>query len=234
MHSPATSHPPTDDVSTTQHYFTRQPEVSSKPGIATLALPDGIFRFTTDTGVFSHAAIDAGTRFLLQHAPAVPLSGDVLDLGCGYGPVAVVWGARKPEATVWAVDTNQRALELTAANAAAAGCANVTTSQPDDVPSQIRFAAIYANPPIRIGKGALRSMLITWLDRLLPGGAAYLVVHRHLGADSLTRWLTSSGYSTQRERSSKGYRLLCVQAAAEPSVNVDQPRHHVEDEKGLR
>ncbi|MGH3546048.1 MAG: class I SAM-dependent methyltransferase [Mycobacteriales bacterium] len=194
-----------------QHYFSEQPTTTSSPRDAVLALPDGLFRFATDTGVFSYGAVDAGTRLLLQHAPLPPVTGDLLDIGCGYGPIAVVWARRCPGARVWAIDVNQRARDLTVANAAAAGCGNVEVRHPDELPATARFAAIYANPPIKVGKAALHELLLTWLARLLPGGVAYLVVHRHLGSDSLADWLRGSEYTVVRERSAGGYRLLRVQ-----------------------
>nr|WP_174257616.1 methyltransferase [Phytoactinopolyspora alkaliphila] len=169
---------------------------------------------TSDAGVFSHGRLDAGTKVLLEHAPVPRVRGDILDLGCGYGPIALTFASRRKRARVWAVDVNQRALELVRDNAAAAGRGNVVASVPDDVPRDVRFAAIYSNPPIRVGKAALHQLLLTWLPRLLPGAAAVLVVHKHLGADSLTRWLSAQGFPTTRLLSERGYRLLEIRADA--------------------
>jgi 16S rRNA G1207 methylase RsmC len=193
-----------------QHYFSQLPKVDSAPEDIALALPDGLFRLRTDAGVFSYGAIDPGTRLLLQHAPPPSTDGAIVDLGCGYGAISVVWARRRPQSTVWAIDVNLRALELTVHNAAAARCDNVVTVQPDDVPHGLRVAAIYSNPPIKVGKKVLHDMLTTWLDRLLPDGVAHLVVHRHLGSDSLARWLSGQGYGVAREHSVGGYRLLSV------------------------
>ncbi|MEX2659397.1 MAG: methyltransferase, partial [Acidimicrobiales bacterium] len=168
-------------------------------------------QLTADTGVFSRDAVDPGTRLLLVEGPPVPAEGNLLDLGCGYGPIAVTLAHRAPRATVWAVDVNCRALALAAANAEAAGCTNVATVAPDDVPEDVRFAAIWSNPPIRIGKEALHALLLRWLPRLQPGGRAVLVVQKHLGADSLVRWLEAAGHPTERLRSRMGYRLLSVE-----------------------
>lgn len=131
--------------------------------------------------------------------------------------------ARRPAATVWAVDVNRRALALTAENAAAAGLGNVVVAEPGEVPADVRFDAIWSNPPIRIGKPALHQLLLRWLPRLTPGGTATLVVQRHLGADSLAAWLSGQGWEVQRLRSRMAYRLLEVgaprerAAAGEPS-----------------
>jgi 16S rRNA (guanine1207-N2)-methyltransferase len=166
---------------------------------------------TTDTGVFGRAAVDPGTLFLLRRGPSPPLAGEILDLGTGYGPIAVTLGLRSTRARVWAVDVNRRALELAAGNARAAGATNVVAAAPDEVPAGLRFAAIYSNPPVRIGLAQLHPLLSGWLDRLTPDGVAHLVVHRHLGSDSLARWLASAGFACERVASHDGYRILRVQ-----------------------
>jgi 16S rRNA (guanine1207-N2)-methyltransferase len=117
---------------------------------------------------------------------------------------------RAPEATVWAVDVNQRALGLCAANAEANGLTNVRVVPPDGVPPDVRFAGIWSNPPIRVGKDALHALLLSWLERLDEDARAWLVVQKHLGSDSLARWLEEQGWSADRVRSRSGYRVLAV------------------------
>ena len=115
---------------------------------------------------------------------------------------------------MWAVDVNDRALSLCTANAAEAGVGDrVRAVHPDEVPDEVRFAAIWSNPPIRIGKPALHELLRHWLARLDPGGEALLVVQKHLGSDSLARWLDGEGWPTRRLASRAGYRLLAAAAA---------------------
>jgi 16S rRNA (guanine1207-N2)-methyltransferase len=182
-----------------------------------LALPDMTLDLTTDRGVFARDGIDPGTKLLLLEAPAPSPSGHLLDLGCGYGAIALTMARRSPAATVWAVDVNRRAVALTAANAEHAGCQNVRAVEPDDVPDDVRFSTIWSNPPIRIGKADLHELLARWLSRLTPDGHAVLVVQKHLGADSLARWLEECGHRVTRLRSRIGYRLLQVEAACERS-----------------
>jgi 16S rRNA (guanine1207-N2)-methyltransferase len=191
------------------HYFDQEPAAASDRRAVPLVLPDLSVTLTTDRGVFARDAVDPGTKLLLLDGPPPPPEGDLLDLGCGYGPIAVALARRAPGARVWAVDVNRRALGLCAENAAAAGV-EVRTATPDEVPADVRFAGIWSNPPVRIGKQALHGLLGTWLDRLAPDGRAALVVHRHLGADSLARWLTAEGRPTTRTGSRMGYRLLEV------------------------
>ena len=202
-------------------YWTDSPGVASRPSEVDLLLPDVDLRLTTDRGVFSAERVDRGTRYLLLEGPDLPTGPvDLLDLGCGYGPIACTLASRRPEARVWAVDVNERARDLCRANAAAAGLANVEVAAPDDVPVDLRLAAIWSNPPIRIGKPALHDLLTRWLDLLTPDGTAHLVVQRHLGADSLARWLDDRGWATERRGSRKGFRLLDVAARAEPPTGA--------------
>lgn len=193
-------------------YFASDPAVVSRRGAVTLTLSDRTIPLATDRGVFSPTRIDPGTKLLLMELP-VELAGPVLDLGCGYGPIACTVAARQPDAEVWAVDVNRRARELTADNARALGV-SVAVAAPEEVPESLRFATIVSNPPIRIGKEALRSLLVHWLDRLTAGGTAWLVVNKHLGADSLARWLEQRGHTVERVRSRQGYRVLAVSTSA--------------------
>jgi 16S rRNA (guanine1207-N2)-methyltransferase len=192
------------------HYFDADPAVPSRPGQVELSLPDLRVTLQTDRGVFSYTAVDAGTLQLLRAIPAPPSAGDLLDLGCGYGPIACALAHRAPGAVVWAVDVNARARELAEANAAALGQRNVRVVEPDGIPAAISFDGIWSNPPVRVGKAVLHDLLLQWLPRLRPGAAAWLVVQRHLGADSLADWLASEQWPTTRVASKKGYRILRV------------------------
>lgn len=195
-----------------QQYFESSPAAASAPSTVDLVLPDLHFRLATDSGVFSGDRVDPGTRVLLESVPSPPPSGDLLDLGCGYGPVALTMATRAPHARVWAVDVNERALALCARNAEAAGLRNVYVRPADRMPEEVRFAAIWSNPPIRVGKAELHGVLTAWLGRLAPGAVAHLVVHRNLGSDSLQRWLQTQGWPTTRRASRSGYRVLEIGA----------------------
>ncbi len=147
-----------------EHYFSPRPGAPHRPGLVRVVLPDVYLELATDAGVFSPGRLDPGTRLLLDESPPPPPAGDLLDLGCGYGPIACVLAKRSPGATVWAVDVNERALELCARNAAAAGLANVRcVLAPDDPSVPSRLAGIWSNPPVRIGKAALHDLLSAWL-----------------------------------------------------------------------
>ena len=196
---------------TSGHYFDARPGARSAPRDVDLTLPDVSARLTTDRGVFATDGIDPGTKLLLLEAPVPPGLRTMLDLGCGYGPIAIALALRAPDSAVWAVDPNERARALCEANAVRAGVGErVHVCAPEAVDATVSFDAIYSNPPIRIGKAALHELLQHWLARLSPRGVAYLVVQKHLGADSLARWLTDEGWRVTRLVSRRAYRVLEV------------------------
>src|SRR6202049_2224641 len=141
------------------HYFNAEPKVASRPRTIRVSLPDRSFELDTDRGVFAHGHLDFGTDLLLRSLPPVP-PGELIDVGCGYGAIAITLGLRNPDARVWAVDVNRRALDLCARNAERAGAGNVVATEPDAVPVGIRFAAVYSTPPVRLGKEGLHELLL--------------------------------------------------------------------------
>ncbi len=190
-------------------YFDAAPTAASNPRTIELVLPDVFLTLGTDSGVFSNQKVDSGSRYLLQAHPPIPEPSEhILDLGCGYGPIALTAAKRAPDAEVWGVDVNTRALDLARANAEANNIANARFGTADEVPVDVGFDLIISNPPIRIGKQALHELLETWLDRLTPTGRAWMVVQKHLGSDSLTTWLTENGWATTKLGSRKGFRIL--------------------------
>ena len=196
-----------------EQYFAHEPRAESDGASRReLALEvDGrTLRLLTDRGVFSRNELDAGTRILLDAVPRPPARGNLLDLGCGWGPIASAMAVRSPEATVWAIDINERARELTRLNAERNDLRNVRAVEPEAVPESQRFDVLWSNPPVRIGKEPLHRLLATWLGRLTPDGEAWLVVNRNLGADSLAVWLTGCGYRVDRLTSKRGFRVLRV------------------------
>ncbi|GAA3450050.1 class I SAM-dependent methyltransferase [Dactylosporangium matsuzakiense] len=193
-----------------EHYFTADPAVAHERHEVVFEALDRQFRLVSASGVFSWRGLDPGTATLLAEAPlpSVTTEGALLDLGCGYGPIATVLATAAPRATVYAIDVNQRALELVRENAAGK---NIVAARPDDVPESVGFTQIWSNPPIRVGKAELHELLLRWLPRLAPDGVAWLVVGKNLGGDSLQRWLVEQGYAAERHASRKGFRVLKVQ-----------------------
>ncbi|WP_421741876.1 class I SAM-dependent methyltransferase [Cellulomonas sp.] len=198
-------------MSEQDHYFTAQPASPDERRLLRVHLAGRDVEVETAGGIFSPDHVDLGTRVLLDHVPAPPPAGDLLDLGCGWGPVALTLALESPAATVWAVDVNERALDLTRRNAERLGATNVRAVRPEEVPDDVMFAAVWSNPPIRVGKEALHGMLRRWLGRRALGGEAHLVVSKNLGADSLQRWIAAElAVDVERTASAKGFRVLAV------------------------
>ncbi|WP_194422274.1 class I SAM-dependent methyltransferase [Microbacterium abyssi] len=201
------------------HYFSATPASAENLRTIRVSLAGRDLEVTTAGGVFSPDRLDAGTAVLLANMPPVPPGGHFLDLGSGWGPISLTMAMASPHATVWAVDVNERALDLVQRNAEALGLTNVNAVLPDDVPDSVSFRTIRSNPPIRVGKNVLHDMLERWIPRLDERSDAWLVVQRNLGADSLQRWLSATfapGYSVYRTATGKGYRVIKVRRHGTP------------------
>ena len=197
------------------HYFT-EPSAAEKRRSVDVRFWDTEWRFSTANEVFSADGLDLGTAVLLRSAAPPADATRLLDLGCGWGVLAVALATACPGAVVDAVDVNPRALALCADNARAHRVGDrVRPLRPEDADPDARYDQIWSNPPIRIGKAALHALLLTWLPRLKPDGVARLVVGRNLGADSLQRWLNEQGWECQRTASAKGFRVFAVTRATE-------------------
>jgi 16S rRNA (guanine1207-N2)-methyltransferase len=205
------------------HYFSAQPGSDFVPRSVPVTLAGRHVEVETSGGIFSPDRIDTGTSVLLGAVPTPPPGGHLLDLGCGWGPIALTLALESPRSTVWAVDVNERALELTRRNATALGLDNVNAVTPDGVPDDIEFRTIWSNPPIRVGKNELHALLERWLPRLGPGSDAWLVVQRNLGSDSLHRWLQAEMHdeaAVLRAATGKGYRVLRVRRRGDEPLSL--------------
>jgi 16S rRNA G1207 methylase RsmC len=195
------------------HYFSQEPGSALKPKSIIIPVAGEMVQVTTASGTFSPTQLDFGTDVLIEQMELAPESGDILDLGCGWGPIALNLAKLRPNTKVWAVDVNTRSVELTAKNAKGLGLTNITAVVPEQVPENLVFSGIWSNPPIRIGKKELHELLLKWLPRLAVGAEAFLVVQKNLGSDSLQKWLTeelAGSYEVSRYTSIKTYRVIKV------------------------
>lgn len=196
-----------------EHYFSDEPVSEMRPKSIDVVLAGHAVSVKTASGIFSPGHVDIGTEVLLEHIDEVPKVGNVLDIGCGWGPIALSIALNRPHVTVWAIDVNERSLALTRMNASDLGLTNVKVCRPDEVPTDIEFAGIWSNPPIRVGKSVLHDILQTWLPRLAVDAESYLVVQKNLGADSLLRWLQETlpkQFLSVRVETAKAFRILRV------------------------
>jgi 16S rRNA (guanine1207-N2)-methyltransferase len=199
-----------------EHYFSADPSVPFTRLPVRAQVWGHDLELTSGSGVFAHGRLDVGTAVLFRETQPPRRGRVLLDLGCGYGVIAAALALSRPEAEVWAVDVNERAVLLAAENAQALGLADrVHATTPDRVPADLVVDELWSNPPIRIGKEALHRLLLEWLPRLAPDGRAVLVVGKNLGADSLQRWLEEQGWPTTRTASAKGFRVLETRRSAD-------------------
>jgi len=195
-----------------EHYFSADPSVPFRRQPVTARVWGHELRLVSGSGVFAQGRLDVGTAVLFRETEP-PTARSYLDLGCGYGVIALALATAVPGSVVRAVDVNERAVRLAGENAASLRLGDrVRVSTPGEVPADETYEEIWSNPPVRIGKPALHDLLLTWLPRVRPGGRAVLVVGRNLGADSLQRWLDEQGHPTVRLASAKGFRVLEVRA----------------------
>ena len=197
----------------TEHYFSPQPAGDFKTTEIEVSLAGRELTIETAGSIFSPERLDMGTDALMRIVPQTPETGNFLDLGCGWGPLAITMALEAPDAAIYAIDVNERALELTRRNATRLKLANMHVSTPADVPANVTFDIIWSNPPIRVGKAELHAIMKHWVPRLVVGGIGYFVVAKHLGADSFEKWLRAeftNSYDVFREDHYKGFRVVKV------------------------
>lgn len=205
-----------------EHYFSADPTGASQRRQVDVALAGQTVRVETAGSIFSPDGVDRGTRVLLDTVPVPAPHGAFLDIGSGWGPLALAMGLYSPDATITAIEINERAAELTRHNAHRLGLANISVYRPADIGVDTRFDLIWSNPPVRIGKKALHEILARWLPTLNPGGQAWLVAAKKLGADSLLPWIRQmldegypNDFSVSRAATSKGFRVILVERGSE-------------------
>ncbi|AXK44615.1 class I SAM-dependent methyltransferase [Brachybacterium saurashtrense] len=202
-----------------EHYFTPSPATDDRRFPLRVRLAGRDLDLVSSASVFSGRGLDKATAVLLDRldeVPAPPPGATIVDLGCGWGPIALTAALHHPDAEVWAVDVSERARELTSENARRAGLGNVRVVAPEEVSDGLVPDVLWSNPPIRIGKPALHALLEEWITRLAPQGTAALVVGRNLGADPLARHLgeTFPARTVAKAASAKGFRVLVVGPAS--------------------
>ena len=169
------------------HYYTEVPGSAHAERAVTVRALGQEMTFVTDAGVFSRDGLDRGTELLLKALP--PLSGRVLDLGCGWGAVGVALGKRYPGLDIVMTDINTRAVDLARRNLAANGVAATVVQGDGFAAVEGAFDAIVTNPPIRAGKAVIYGLFDAARGHLKPGGALYAVMRKQQGAPSALKYL---------------------------------------------
>ena len=197
-----------------EHYYTASPSSAHDERRVTLKALGNELTFITDAGVFSRDGLDRGTELLLEALPA--LSGRVLDLGCGWGPVGAVLGKRWPELDIVMTDVNRRAVELARRNLERNGVKAEVVQGDGYAAVEGSFDAILTNPPIRAGKALIYSLFDQARARLNPGGALYIVIRKQQGAPSALKHLRETWPAAQVIDRSGGYWVIRADVQASP------------------
>lgn len=190
-----------------EHYYSKNPKVSSAPKQWKAEIREKVFTFTTDAGVFSKSGVDEGSKLLAETFKEPEIGGNLLEIGCGYGPIALSIASDFPERVIHMVDVNERALELSKTNAQNNHLQNVLIYESNGV-EQVEaenFAAVLTNPPIRAGKQTVFSIYEGAYGKLSSGGELWVVIQKKQGAPSTVAYLQQLFGDVQTVAKKKGY-----------------------------
>ncbi|GAB3795831.1 class I SAM-dependent methyltransferase [Virgibacillus kimchii] len=194
----------------TEHYFSQQPQSKSSPKTWDFSLKGKKYTFTSDAGVFSRNEVDPGSHLLIDKFHPPDAAGDLLDLGCGYGPIGITLADSCPDRNVVMADVNERALELAEKNAHANKVKNVEFVKSDSLQhlQGRNFAGIVSNPPIRAGKKVVHKMFEESQKALVTGGELWIVIQKKQGAPSAKKKLQDLFHEVQTVARKNGYYIL--------------------------
>ncbi len=191
------------------HYFTNS-DVKSELKKTTCIVNDKKFIFNTDNGVFSKRGLDFGSRTLIDVLLSLEISGNLLDVGCGYGVIGIILSSFF-DVNVDMVDVNKRAIHLTNMNIKANNVSNVSAFY-SDIYSNVdkKYDVIVTNPPIRAGKDIVYKFLFDAKNYLVCGGSLYFVINKDQGAKSVIKDISSCA-NVEVLRKNKGFFVIkCI------------------------
>lgn len=194
------------------HYYSEQPQSPHALKTLTITLKNHDLTFTTDSGVFSKDRIDFGTRLLIETFSSDKAQGDLLDLGCGYGPIGITLAKDYPNRHITLIDVNERAVMLAKKNASQNNVSNVEVLQSDGFSNLTnkKFAAIITNPPIRAGKKLIYALFAKSIEHLQENGSLWIVIQKKQGAPSAIKYLKSIYSKVEVKARKKGYFIICA------------------------
>ncbi|WP_209125310.1 class I SAM-dependent methyltransferase [Alkalihalobacillus sp. BA299] len=194
----------------TNHYYSEKPTVESNRNTFSFDLRGNTLTFTSDAGVFSKREVDFGSRLLIEVFEWPRVKGDLLDMGCGYGPIGLALAKENTEVTVHMADINERAVELANENAIQNKIENVKIVQSNlfDAIEKNDFAAVLTNPPIRAGKSTVHEIFEVAYSKLVAGGQLWVVIQKKQGAPSAIEKLKTLYANVDIVVKKKGYFIL--------------------------
>ena len=192
------------------HYYDPSPSIESKQRTINFEVQGHKITLVTDNGVFSKSRIEEGSLAFLEVLLPLKLTGNILDLGCGYGPIGLTIAMTSPEARVTLADINSRALTLASLNALQLGLSQRVTCLQSDIYEKIEgpYDSIVVNPPIRAGKAVTYSMYEGAKQYLIDGGSLYVVIRKAQGAESASKYIETLFGNVSLLKRKKGYWIL--------------------------
>jgi len=192
------------------HYFDLEPETSSQIREISFTLFEKKYTYFTDNGVFSKSRIDEGSYIFLKVLLPLQLTGRILDLGCGYGPIGLTIAQNSKEARVDLADINSRALALASKSSERLNLNSRVTILHSDIYEKIEgiYDSIVVNPPIRAGKVVTYSMYSGSKAHLIDGGSLYIVIRKKQGAESAFKYLETVFENVSVLHKEKGYWII--------------------------
>ena len=192
------------------HYFDENPEINSAIREISFSLFDKSYTYYTDNGVFSKSKIDEGSYIFLKVLIPLNLTGRILDLGCGYGPIGLTIAQNSKEARIDLADINSRALALASKSSERLNLTSRVTILHSDIYEKIEgpYDSIVVNPPIRAGKVVTYSMYSGAKQYLIDGGSLYIVIRRKQGAESAFKYLETIFENVSVLHKEKGYWII--------------------------
>jgi predicted RNA methylase len=140
-----------------------------------------LLRVVTRPSVFSHRKIDTGARSLIEMMK-IGAGHRVFDIGCGSGVVALAAATRAAGTSVYAIDSNPRAIECTRRSAELNGLANVRAELNADgaCDEPGSYDVALANPPY-YSHHKITEIFLDGARRALKSGGRLYVVTKHAG-----------------------------------------------------
>lgn len=193
-----------------EHYYTKNPGVKSNPNKIVADLRGQQLQFKTDSGVFSKKEVDFGSKLLIESFEEPEVEGDIVDAGCGYGPIGISLASEFSNRRFYMLDINERATELAMNNAIKNRVHNVTVMTSDQLSAvkDQRFASVLTNPPIRAGKDVVHGIFEDAHHVLKERGTLWVVIQKKQGAPSAVTKLEEMFEHVETVVKKKGYYIL--------------------------
>ena len=192
------------------YYFDENPTLESNVKEIKFSLYGQNYTYYTDNGVFSKSKVDEGSYIFLKVLLPLHLTGRILDLGCGYGPIGLTIALNEKQARVDLADINSRALALASRSGERLNLLDRVTFLHSDIFEKIEgpYDSIVVNPPIRAGKVVTYRMYLESKQYLIDGGSLYVVIRRKQGAESALKYIETVFENVSVLHKEKGYWII--------------------------